>query len=225
MKNYLLPFLAIFALLAGCSEKPVPRLTVNLTNARPGDVLYAPADNMSIANSRRVVYTRNEQGAYEMDIPESDSILFVMLQFMGARGYYHSLPFFLMPGEHVRITGEMKPFYLDFDIEGSPAFEEWVRHRRETYFEYEKRLAEMEYDPSKPYTHSAETDELLRKIDSVRISYIIDNPDSELSVLYFTSGLQAPQLYEMLGEKVKNGRFKPLLDSWLEQESQKHGNK
>lgn len=211
----MLSVLTVFAALQGCSDKPAYRLAVDVANAEVAYVAYASAIHLPGADAF-VPALILEDGVAYADIPESDSILWVRIEFKDAPGTYQSLPFFLMPGEKIRVTGEMHGDFLNYDIAGSPAFEEWVRHRRETYMEYERRLAGTGFDPCAGDTFTDEAESLLARVDSIKLEYIKANPESELSALYYTGGLGSPEVYGLLGEKLRKGRYKPLLDHWLE---------
>lgn len=207
--------IAVSALFAWGGWGAEPRVTVAVKDVGEPVISYGPAVGM-MKSSPRVMQGVKEGESYKFDIPDgADTIYFVRLSFKYPDEYYQSMSFFLAPGERADISGRMTDVLFDYDIEGPAAFEEWVRHRRATYIQYENELADMGYAPGDVDLQTPQIDAIFGKIREARLGYMKTHPDSDLSALYLITGLATEENYALLSDSVKRGKYGPVLDYWM----------
>ena len=212
MKKICISILSMITLWQGYAMDG--RVSVDVKNVGEPVILYGPAVGMMESAPRKLQGVR-EGEIYVFDIPDTDTLYYVRLQFQYLDEHFQSMSFFLAPGEKAAISGHMSDVLFDYDIEGPEAFEEWVRHRRNTYIQYEQELADIGYSPGDVDMQTPEIDLILDKVKQARQDYMTRNPDSDLSAMYLITGLATEENYALLSDRVKKGKYAPLLDYWM----------
>lgn len=227
--------------LCACGEvvaagKSAKRVEVELKNAGDSVVAIYYAIGGARPDDRDMRTLPMPKGRFALDVPQTDSVYEVLFyptkatELIGlrrsGRGWVPNIKlcrFYLFPGERVRVTGELSDSMLVWRS-NAPLYEQ--KHSVEQGELNGLRLEEYKASREAEIISTASASE-----DTVRAAFersrqwrnaqrrweqewLVKHPSEALAGLYVlqsaSDGLDS--LYNLLGENVRNGQLKPLLD-------------
>ncbi len=222
---------------AVAAAKKAERVEVALKNAGDSVVAIYYAVGGPMPDDRDMKTLPMLDGRFLLDVPQTDSVYEVLFYPVAAtelmnlrrpgRGWVPEIKvcrFYLFPGERVRVTGELNDSMLVWSAD-TPLYELKQRAERGEFTDY--RLKEYRADRKVELllgggaSHDelrAASEESKRWRNARRAweqAWLGKHPEQELAGLYLLQSRSddLDSLYNMLGEKVRTGRLKPLLDS------------
>lgn len=200
-----------------------PRLSVNVRDAGAPSIWCINQATLAEGAEPDYSYDSQREGVGEFDIPDDGNTYFVVVEFAGRKSGLQSIHLVILPGEKIRVVGEMHENYIDYDVEGSEAFGALAKHRRRTYMRYEAEIAEKGIHPCDGDEcdidgGSEQYKELSAKINRARYKFIERHPNHQLSAIYYGCAPlgtdRSKEVYDMLSDKVKNGPYKVFVESY-----------
>lgn len=216
----------MFALTANAAD----RLKLKIDGAEEFMVGYTPLSNIdfTVAEPSFPQAKKLADGSSAYEIPNDGQIYIVLVgvDYQGCDNAQMNITLVFLPEEEMSITGSVDNSGFKYSIAGSPAYEEYSKHRAQTWGKYEKMLYEQQlacgYGISGDEEKEQRAKKLYDKMMEEQIDFVKQNPTHPLSAIYFTNillGAEAErraELYAMLGNELKNGPYKPLIDFYLE---------
>lgn len=228
--------------LCACGEavaaaKNAKRVEVELKNAGDSVVAIWYAIGGPRPNDRNMKPMPMRKGRFSLDVPQTDSIYEVLFyplngtELIGLRrsgkGWVPGTKvcrFYLFPGESVRVKGELDDSMLVWRSNASLYEKKHLEEQGElTEFRLKEYRAGREAEII--FATSASEDTIRAAFDRSRRwrnvqreweqAWIENHPDEELAGLYLLQSQSdnLDSLYDLLGEKVRSGKLKPLLDN------------
>lgn len=222
---------------AAAAAKNAKRVEVELENAGDSVVAIWYAMGGPRPNNRNMKPLPMRKGRFSLDVPHTDSVYDVLFYPIAAtelvglkrpgKGWVASTKvcrFYLFPGERVRVKGKLTDSMLVWTSD-SPLYESKRNAELGELTEFRLNEYRAAREAEIIFATSASQDTIRAAFDRSRRwrnaqraweqAWLEKNPNQELAGLYL---LQSPSddldsLYNMLGENVRGGRLKPLLDS------------
>ncbi|MCC8062297.1 MAG: TlpA family protein disulfide reductase [Rikenellaceae bacterium] len=228
--------------LCACGEavaagKNAERVEVELKNAGDSVVAIYYAVGGPMPDDRDMKTLPMLDGRFSLDVPQTDSVYEVLFypskaaEPIGRKrqrgGWVPNIKvcrFYLFPGERIRVTGELNDSMLVWRS-NAPLYEQKRLVEQGEFAEFRFKEYKADREAEIIFATSASEDTIRAAFDRSRRwrnaqraweqAWLEKNPNQELAGLYL---LQSPSdeldsLYNMLGENVRDGRLKPLLDS------------
>lgn len=222
---------------AVAAAKNAKRVDVELKNAGDSVVAIYYAVGGARPSDRDMKTLPMPKGRFALDVPQTDSVYEVLFYPVAAtekvarkrpgRGWVPEVKvcrFYLFPGEHIRVKGELNDSILAWSGD-TPLYLQKQRTEQGEFTDYriKEYLAQRQVEVMlagnaseeavKPVYEETRQWKLARR--NWEQAWLEKNPDQELAGLYL---LQSPSddldsLYDRLGEHVRNGVLKPLLDN------------
>jgi len=196
-------------------------------------VYYVPLSKMGedYEPIQDTIFSKNDRFAY--DTPSNEPILLYLFSKKGEFTRKSGHPYrpdekhivaLVKPTDQLNITGELKQYYLDYQVQGS-AFNEQYTQVRKNYIEATSEAVSIELKLDALMAINGDTTEindLFQKRNAVNsagrnahLEYIKNNPDKDLAAYYLT---RQPweifgKYYNELSLNVRNGIFKNALES------------
>lgn len=223
---------------AVAAGKNAERVEVELKNAGDSVVAIWYAIGGPRPSDRDMKALPMRKGRFALDVPQTDSIYEVLFypskgtELIGlkrpGRGWVPNIKlcrFYLFPGETIKIKGELTDSMLVWTSD-SPLYESKRKAEQGVLTEYRLKEYRADREAEIISAASASQDTIRAAFDRSRRwrnarrewakAWLEKHPGEELSGLYLLQSKSEDDLdslYNMLGDNVRDGRLKPLLDS------------
>lgn len=228
--------------LCACGEavaaaKNAKRVEVELKNAGDSVVAIYYAIGGPRPNDRDMKAMPMQKGRFALDVPQTDSVYEVLFYPVAAtekiarkrpgRGWVPEVKvcrFYLFPGENVRIKGELNDSILVWSGD-TPLYlrkrqaeqGEFTDYRIKEYLAQRQVEIMLAGNASEEAVKPAyeETRQWKQACRNWEQAWLEKNPDQELAGLYLLQPrgeADLDSLYNLLGDDVRNGKLKPLLN-------------